>query len=146
MKTFSSLIRPIMSMLIMATALSERQRRFFHPLGRTEQAEFFSCKRSEENSALELALHRREQARQFHHAGGAGGVVVRARMNLADLRRRERIHVAVAQMIVVRADDDVFVGLPRKVGEHIIHRGACALDVDAERNAQIAGKRERIRR
>ena len=63
----------------------ERQRRVFHPLGRTEQTKFFSRKRSEENSALELALAWREQARQFHHAGGAGSIVVRARMNLANL-------------------------------------------------------------
>ena len=49
-------------------------------------------------------------------------------------------------MIVVRANDDVFVGLPGKVRQDILHGGARALDVDVEGNAQIAGECEGIRR
>ena len=52
-------------------------------------------------------------------------------MNLSDLRRRERIDVSVAQMIVVRADDDVLVGFAGKIGEHIVHGRARLLDIDA---------------
>ena len=115
---------------------AKRQRRLLHPLRRAEQAELFPRKIRKENAALELPFSRSEQPREFQHAGGAGSVVVGAGMNLSDLRRRKRIDISVAQMIVVRADDDVLVGFPGKIGEHIIHRGARVLDVHVERNMQ----------
>ena len=111
-------------MLIMATALSSGTRRLLHPLRRAEQAKLFARERRKQNAALELPFARREQPREFEHARGAGSVVVGAGMNLADLRRRKRIDIAVTEMIVVRADDDVLVGLAGKIGQHIVHGGA----------------------
>ena len=56
---------------------------------------------------------RREIPGQFHHAGGAGSVVVGARVDLPVSRGRQRMNCSPKpKMIVVRADDDVFVGLP----------------------------------
>ena len=77
-----------------------------------------------------LALERSEKAREFNDAGRAGGVVVGAGMNLPDLRRRERIGITIAQMIIVRADDDVFVRLAGHIGEHVIHGGMDRVDMD----------------
>ena len=96
----------------------------------------------EENAALKLPLHRSEESRQLQNTGGAGGVVVRARMNLANLRRGERIDVSISQVIVMSADDDVLVGLAREVREHIVYRGPRALDIDVQRNLQVGRKCE----
>ena len=54
-------------------------------------------------------------ARQFDHAGRAGGVVVGAGVNRAGQAGRQRVLFAESQMIVMRADDDVFVGLAGQV-------------------------------
>src|SRR5437016_4138269 len=51
-------------------------------------------------------------------------------MNLPNLRRGERIEVAAAQMIVMRAHDYIFVGLARQPGENIIDRSPRRLDVN----------------
>ena len=66
------------------------------------------------------------------YAGGAGGVVVGAGMDLADLRRGERIGIAVTEMIVVRANDDVFVGFARKIGKDVAYGGTDGIDVHVE--------------
>ncbi len=72
----------------------ERTRRLFHPCRRSKQARVLLRQKTEQNSTLQLAFHRSEQARQFEHSGGTGGVVIRSGMNLADLRRRQRIKIA----------------------------------------------------
>ena len=120
----------------------ERARGLLRPMGRAEQAEFFAGEGHEENSAGKLALVRREQAREFEHAGGAGGIVVGAGMNLPDLRGRERIGIAVAEMIVVRADDDVFVGFAGEIGEDIVDGGVERIDVHVDAQVQRVGKGE----
>ena len=81
----------------------------------------------------------REQVRQLDHARRSRGVVVGARMHLADLRRRQRVLVAVAEMVVVRADDDVFVGLARQIAEDVVNRGLLALDIHVERDLSESG-------
>ncbi len=120
----------------------ERQRRLLYPLRGTEQAELFPRKIRKENAALELAFPRSQDTREFQNARGAGGVVVGAGMNFSDLRRRERIDVSVAEVIVVSADDDVLIGLSGKVGQHVVHDRARLLDIDTERNQKRAGKRK----
>ena len=73
---------------------------------------------------------RGEPARQLDHAGRAGSVVVRAGMDGPDQRRRERKLLAQAEMIVMRADDDVLVVSPGQVSRHIVDRLHHALDID----------------
>ncbi len=63
-------------------------------------------------------------------------------MNLPDLRRRERIGIAVTQMIVVRADDDVFVGLAGKIGEDVAYGGVERIDMHVDAQVQRGGKGE----
>ena len=121
-----------MSMLIIATHLSSGMVGFLHPIRRAQQSELFAGERHEQNAAVELTLQRREQPRQFQHARGAGSVVVGAGMNLTDLRWRQRIGVAAAQVIVVRADDDVLVGLAGQIRQHIVDLRVRRLDVDLQ--------------
>ena len=64
-------------------------------------------------------------------------------MDLADLRGGEGIEVAAAEMIIMRADDDVFVGLARQPCEHIVDRGARGFDVDVKGQVKCVGERER---
>src|SRR5712671_2670866 len=66
-------------------------------------------------------------------------------MNLANERWRKRIVIAAAQMIVMRANDDVLVRLSRQISEHIIYGGAGALNIDLQQNLQIRGKSQRGR-
>ncbi len=113
------------------------QRRLLHPFRGTEQAKLLARKVGEQNPALKFSLHGREEARKFQHTRGARGIVIRAGMNLADLRRRKRIHIAITQMIVMRADDDVLVGFSREIREHIVHRGPRTLHIHLERNIQF---------
>ena len=61
-------------------------------------------------------------------------------MNLADLRRRERIVIAVAEMIVVRAENDVFVGFAGQIREHVVHRGARGFDVHVDRQMHMCSE------
>src|ERR1700730_3407909 len=63
----------------------ERKRRLLHPFGRAKQAQFFPGKIRKKDAALELAFPGSKQARKFENAGGAGSVVVGARMYLTDL-------------------------------------------------------------
>ncbi len=92
-----------------------------------------------------LSLHRRKQAREFQHSSGAGSVVVGAGMDLADLRGRQRVGITAAQVIVMRADDDVLVGLARKIGQHVVHPRVRRLDVHLHGELQRLRKSERRR-
>ena len=78
-------------------------------------------------------MSRREQARELEEARRAGSVVVRAGVNLADLRRRKRIMIAVTEMIVVRSQNDVFAGLAREIGQDIVHGCVRAFDARSYR-------------
>jgi len=68
--------RPIMSRLIIATAVAEGQGRMIDVPGTAQQTEFFTGERKEENAALRLWLFRRplfgKQPRQLDDPGSAG--------------------------------------------------------------------------
>ena len=66
-------------------------------------------------------------------------------MHLAYLGRGQRKHFAQPQMIVVRADNDVFVGLARPITHHIVGVADHALNVGVQVNAQRAGESEGAR-
>ena len=87
-----------------------------------------------------MAALRCKQASQFEDAGSAAGVIIGARMDLADLRWGKRIEVAAAEVIVVCADDDVFVGLSRQPRENVVDGGASGLDVDVKREMKSGGE------
>ena len=119
-----SRMRPIMSIFSMATALSSGRVGSF-----THSAEPSSPSSSPANDANKIPrgscpLSGASMCANSTSSGGARSVVVRTRMNLPDLRRRERIVVPVAQVIVMRAENHVLVAFPREVGKHIVHRGA----------------------
>ena len=133
-----------MSMLIIATAFVERQQRMIHVPLAAEQAQFLAREGQKQNSALLFGLFR-EPPRQLDHARRAGSVVVRAGMDVPDLRRRERVLIAQTQMIVMRADDHVLVGVARKVGGHVVHGLHFVPNIDGQIDLEL-GKRERMRR
>ena len=95
----------------------------------TEKAEFFAGEGQEENSSFRFGLMRRP-AGEFDYARGSRGVVVGAGMDGPDLRRRERILIPQAQMVVMRADDDVFVGFAGEVGGDVVRGFGFGADVD----------------
>ena len=117
----------------MATAWPSGRVGSFTHSAEPRQSEFFACKRGKQNTAGELALERREQARELQEARRAGSVVVRAGVNLADLGWRKRVMIAVTEMIVVRSQNDVFVGLAGKIGEDIVHSCVRAFDARSYR-------------
>ena len=123
----------------------ERPRWFFHPLRRTKQAQFLAGKRGKKNAAMELAFHRRQTARQFEHAGGAGGVIVGAGMDLADLRWGQRIEIAPAQVIIVRAHNHVLIGFTGEVGKHVVDGGLRGFNVHFQRKTKVVRKRKGCR-
>ena len=53
-------------------------------------------------------------------------------MYLPDLRRSERIDIAVAQMVIVRAHDDVFIGFAGQISQYVVYRGVEHLDLDVD--------------
>ena len=120
----------------------ERLGGIFDPGGGTEETEFFTGEGSEENAALELAFHGGEEAGEFEKTSGAGSVVVGTGMDLADLRRSERIEIAAPEVIVVRAENDVFVGFAGEIGEDVVDGGASGLDADGEHGSLRGGKGE----
>ena len=69
-------------------------------------------------------------AGEFDDARGSRCVVVGAGMDGSDLRGRERVLVAQAQMVVMRADDYVFVGLAGEVGGDVVRGFGFGADVD----------------
>ena len=114
----------------------ERQQRMIHIPVAAQQPQFLAREGQEQNSALLLRLLRKP-ARQFDHAGGAGSVIVGAGMHRADLRGRERMLVAQAQMIVVRADDHVLGGLARQVGRDIVNRLDLVHQIDGQIHLEL---------
>ena len=94
-----------------------------------EQAQFLAGEGQKQNAALVFGLAR-EPARQFDDARGAGGVVVGAGMHGSSERGRHGKLLAQAEMIVVRADDDVLAGFAGKVGGDVVDRFHFAPDVD----------------
>src|SRR5580692_1356218 len=120
----------------------ERLGGIFDPGGGTEEAEFLTSEGGEENAALELAFHGGEEAGEFEEAGGAGGVVVGAGMDLADLRRSERIEIAATEVIVVSAEDEVFVGFAGEIGKDVVDGGASGLNADGKSGYLSGGKGE----
>ena len=74
----------------------------------------------------------REPARQFDDAGGAGGIVVGAGMHGAGQRGRQGELSAQTQVIVMRADDDVFVGLAGQVSDDVVDGLQHTLHVDVD--------------
>ena len=81
-----------------------------------------------------------EVAGEFEHAGGAGGVVVGAVMDLALFRRGHGELLAEAEVIVVGADDDVFVGLAGEIADDVGDFLDRALDVDGRSTVRVAGR------
>src|SRR5580704_96740 len=122
--------------------LVERLGGFFDPGGRTEEAEFFTSEGGEENAALELAFYGGEEAGEFEEAGSAGSVVVGTGMDLADLRRSERIEIAAPEVVVVSAEDNVFIGFAGEIGEDVVDGSAGGLDADGEHGGLSGGKGE----
>ncbi len=134
-----------MSILIMATAFASGRVGFCTHARRAQQPKFFAGKVHEQDAPLQLSPLRSEQARQFENARCSAGVIVRPGMNLPDLRRREGIEIAPAEMIVVRPDDHVFIALAGQPRENIVDRCACGLDVDMERQMERVGESEQTR-
>src|SRR5579862_7149892 len=58
-------------------------------------------------------------------------------MHLSDLRRGERVFVTQAQMVVVRADDDVLIRLTRQVRHDVMHGLRVVPDVDVQLDLQL---------
>ncbi len=83
--------------------------------------------RGEDDVAPECRLARGERARHLDERRRAGGVVVRAEVRLVTIGR-ERIAPAVAEVIVVRSDDDdarqlLRVGHLRRPSREHVERG-----------------------
>ena len=108
---------------------------------RAEQALLFAGEVEEQDAALLVGLFG-EVAGQFHDAGGAAGVIVGAGVYGAGLAGRERVLSAQPQVIVVRADDDVFIGLAGQEGSHVVHGLDGALDVEIGVHADGIGEGE----
>ncbi len=66
-------------------------------------------------------------------------------MDLPDLRGRKRIEIAAAEMVIMRAKNDILAGFAGKIGEDVVHFGVDGLDVDGKRGAQRVRKVERRR-
>ena len=103
----------------------QRQFRMVGVVAGAEQPQFLARERHEQDAALRFrharSIRHKEMARQFDHARRAGGVIVRARMNGSGQRRRQRELPAQPQMIVMRADDQIFVGLAGQISQHVMH-------------------------
>ena len=77
--------------------------------------------------------------------GGSGSIVVGAGMHGASERGRHGELSAQAEMIVVRADHDVFAGFAGQVGADIMDRFHFARDIDIQVEAQCFRQGERFR-
>src|SRR3989454_12542690 len=119
----------------------ERHYRPAHVVTRADQAKLFGAEQRDDERAAHPA-GRRERARQAEGHGRAGGVVIRAGVDDA---------IDATEMIVVRADDDGFVG-ERRVGAgqeaHDVH-AADFVGHDVDPNPRARARREwpgRVRR
>src|ERR1700722_7256394 len=106
-----------------------------------QQPKLFTRKREKEDAPLRLRLLRKI-TRQLDHAGCAGSVVIRARMDGSDLRRSQGMLVSEPQVIVMRSDDHVFGGLAGKVSCNIMNSFRVALDIHVDFHLQLT-ERER---
>ncbi|MGC4005345.1 MAG: hypothetical protein QM811_20375 [Pirellulales bacterium] len=88
--------------------LSERDGRIFEPVFRAEQVDFFAVPKRDDERAFRRDRQRADRLDQFQHRGRAAGVVVGAVMDVTD-RTVAVFSRAVADVIVVRTDQDVFV-------------------------------------
>ena len=84
-----------------------------------EKAQFLAGESRKQDAAFLFWLCR-EVAGQFEDCGGATGVVVCARMNFASLAGGHRELPSDADVIVMRANDDVLVRKTRKKSRDIV--------------------------
>ena len=66
-------------------------------------------------------------------------------MDLPNLRRRQRIGIAASKVIEMRANDDVFACLARKIRENVIDLRVRGFDIHLQRQLQRSGKCKRVR-
>src|SRR5215212_6361644 len=108
-----------------------------HVITRSEQSLFFTSERDEDERALQPGPLGAEHASQFEHARRSRGIIVRAVMYFAGTGC-EATFAATAKMIVVRADDNVFVLQNRiRAFEHaddVVSRNFVTNDVGGERD------------
>ncbi len=80
-----------------------------HEIIGAEQAELLARERHEEQGAFEGLFVQGCHTGDFQHSCRSGCVVIRAVMNLSDLRGRERMFIAESQMVVMSANDHPLV-------------------------------------
>src|SRR3989442_6495493 len=111
----------------------ERPERVPGVVGLAHERQLLARKRDEDNAALQVAPPCRERRSQLEDCGSAGGAVVGAGVDLANLRGSEGIVLAQAEVVVVRADDDSFVGelrvAPAQNADHVLRRGGYVDDL-----------------
>ena len=94
--------------------LGERHGRLLAKGGRADEPDFFTRPESEDDPAAGflriISALPGERRGEFHNHGGPGSVIVRTRVNFAFLTRtvHRTAGETVTEMIVVRADDDIF--------------------------------------
>src|SRR3954469_8226015 len=71
----------------------------------SKQSIFFTSECHEEDGTFECLFVKGGQPRKFQHARGPGGIVVCAMVDLADLRRCERIFIPESKMIVMGSNN-----------------------------------------
>ena len=111
-------------------------------MGRAEKSELFAGEGQKQDAPLHLLLLC-EIASQFDDAGRAGCVVIGTGMHLPG--RAQRKLLAEAEVVVMRADHDIFVGVAGKIGGYVAHLPGLALDVHREIDLERVWKRERLR-
>ena len=96
-----------------------RYRRMGDEVARASQAALLAGEEREQNCPPVRALRQRvaQQLRRIQHTGVAGSVVVRSGMNGVDVRLH-RAFPAVAEVIVVRAENDDLAGQRASAGQH----------------------------
>ena len=105
-------------------------------------AELFARKRHKQDRSFPRLFVVCSEPCQFQHSGSSGSVVVRAMVDLSNLRWRQRVTIAKAQVIVMTADDDPLV-LEHRIrtgdnSEHVSNRLSYARDVG--RNSSVKGR------
>ena len=107
---------------------------------RADQALFFGAEVDEEQRPAQGGLALAEDSRQLDHRGRAGGVVIGAGVDLVRIGRAAA-EAAVAEMVVVGADDDVLVGVPAvagKAGDDVLEVIGDAIEGDIAFDADFA--------
>ena len=123
--------------------------------GRADEPDLFARPTGEDDSAPKffwmLGVLPGQRRRQFHHPGNAGRVVVRAGMDFIFLAGAiERTAAAVAEMIVVRADHNVFITSRFRCRRQVRHDIRVAflqmLDAAGERHFHLGQSEARFQR